>query len=211
MRPLTLTTPKPLLAIKGQPIIEHIFESLPTEITEVVMVVKHLADQFKSYLGNEFKGKKINFVDGSEKKGTACSFLAAEPFIGEERFLFVYGDELPNPEDVKNCLANDLSVLVFKPQKPKANGLVSLRPDGTILEIVEKPEVVKSDLAADGVMVLNSEIFNYSPLPNTKGEYYFTSLLNQFVKDHKVWPVESPNFIGDISTPADLERVEKLI
>lgn len=209
MRPLTLTTPKPLLKIKGRPIIDYIFSALPEDIDEMVVVVKYLAGQIKNFLGAEYKGRGISFVEGSDK-GNAYSFWAAKEFIGEERFLFFYGDELPNPEDVKNCLAHDLSILVFKPQKPKANGLVSLKPDGTISEIIEKPEEVKSALAADGIMVLNSEIFNYPPQANDKGEYYFTSLLNQFVKNHKVWPVESRGFIGDITTPADLERVEKI-
>lgn len=211
MRPLTLTTPKPLLKIKGKPIIGRIFEALPGEISEVIVVVRYLADQIKSHLGSEFKGWKVTFVEGSDK-GTAYSFLAARNHIAPgERFLFLYGDELPRPEDIGNCLKHDLSVLVFESVNPRANGIVSLRSDGTISQVIEKPQEPESNLAADGIMVLNGRIFNYQPLPNERGEYYFTSLLDQFVKDHKVWAVESVGLIGDITTPADLERVAKLV
>ena len=212
MRPLTLTTPKPLLTIAGRPIIERALEALPSEVSEVVVVVKYLADQIKSYLGVEFKGRKVAFAEGSDQ-GTAHSFLAArEHFSARGRFLFLYGDELPNPQDIKNCLAHDLGVLVFEPRHPQANGIVSLNEDGTIGAVTEKPEsVVAGSLAADGVMVLNGAIFNYRPQPHASGEYYFTSLLNQFVKDHQVVPVMSVGIISDITTPADLERVGKLV
>lgn len=210
MRPLTLTTPKPLLKIKGKPIIDYIFEALPAEVSEAMVVVKYLGDQIRQHLGSEFRGRQINFVEGSDQ-GTAYSFLAARPFIGRERFLFVYGDELVNSENINNCLQKELSVLVFESQNPQANGIVSLRADGIIEEIVEKPAQSKTNLAADGIMVLNEKIFGYHPLSNQKGEYYFTSLLNQFVRDHVVWSVRAVNFIGDITTPEDLERVAKLI
>jgi len=211
MRPLTLTTPKPLLKIKGKPIIEYLFEALPPEISEVIIVVKYLADQIKNYLGREFCGRKIIFVEGSDK-GTAYSFLAARACIeADEEFLFIYGDELVNPADVNNCLQKGLSVLIFESQNPQANGIVSLRVDGAVEEIVEKPEQPKTNLAVDGIMVLNSSIFDYEPLANKKGEYYLTSLVNRFIKDHNVWPVRAVNFIGDITTPEDLERVAKLM
>ena len=209
MRPLTYETPKSLIKIKGKPVIEHIFESLPSDISEVIVVVKHLGDRIKEYLGDEFKGRRVTFVEGSEK-GTAYSFLAAKPHLAGE-FLVLYGDEFPQSEDVRRCLKQGLSAITFTSHNPKLHGMASLRSDGTIAEIVEKPENFEGKMAVGGIMVLNEKIFNYSPYPNSKGEYYLTSLLNQFIKDHRVMAVPSSNFIGDITTPADLERVEKLI
>ena len=209
MRPLTLKTPKPLLKVNGTPIIDYVLESFPPEIDEVIVVVKYLGGQIKSHIGKKNRGKKIRYVLGSDK-GNAYSFMAANKYLDNERFLFVYGDEIPDPRDVKNCLTRDLSVLVFKSQNPEANGIAYLRKDGTIGRIVEKPKKPRSDDAVDGVMVLNTDIFSYTPA-FTKGEYYFSSMVGSFVRDHKVFSINARDFIGDITTPHDLVRVGKIL
>lgn len=211
MKSLTIDVPKPLLKIKNKPVIEYVIDALPAEVDEIIVVVKYLSDQIRQFLGREFKGRRVAFAEGSDK-GNAYSFLAAKSLIKPgERFLFVYGDEFPLKEDFENCLKKELSVAVFESHNPRAHGMVTLGSDGMIEEVIEKPETSESNMAVDGIMVLNSDIFNYTPLPNQKGEYYFTSLLNQFVKDHKVFPVAMKNFIGDVTSPEDLERVGKLI
>ncbi|MEK9166111.1 MAG: sugar phosphate nucleotidyltransferase, partial [Patescibacteria group bacterium] len=45
MRPLTLTTPKPLLEIQGKAIIDYVFDALPEEVEEAVVVVKYLGEK----------------------------------------------------------------------------------------------------------------------------------------------------------------------
>jgi NDP-sugar pyrophosphorylase family protein len=85
-----------------------------------------------------------------------------------------------------------------------------LRKDGTIKRIIEKPKKSRSDLGVDGVMVLNTDIFNYTPIP-TEVELYFSSMVGLFVRDHKVFPVNATNFIGDITTPSDLVRAGKIL
>ena len=79
------------------------------------------------------------------------------------------------------------------------------------LEIEEKPAKPKSNIVADGIMVLDKSVLGYSPLSNSKGEFYLTSMLNQFVKDRSVRAVLSDKFVGDITTPEDLKRIEKLL
>ncbi|MEK7556547.1 MAG: hypothetical protein AAB538_01065, partial [Patescibacteria group bacterium] len=82
---------------------------------------------------------------------------------------------------------------------------------GWVSGVVEKPKNPPSDLAVNGVMVLGPRMFEYKPIPGKGGEFYLTSLVDQFVKDHKVAPVGSVGFIGDITTPADIERVERML
>lgn len=209
MRPLSLATPKPLLKLSGKPIIDYVLESLGPEIDEVIIVVKYLGSQIKKYIGKKNRDRSIRYVFGSDK-GSAYSFLAAKKYLTNERFLVVYGDEIPNPVDVKNCLAASLSILTFKPKNPQANGIVYLRKDGTIKRIVEKPKNPKSSLAVDGAMVLNTDIFNYTP-HLTGNEYYLSTMLGLFVRDHKVFPVKARSFIGDLTTPHDLVRVGNIL
>lgn len=209
MQPLTLKTPKPLLKVNGKAIIDYVLESLPAEIDEIIIVVKYLGIQIKKHVGQKKLGVNVRYVLGSDK-GSAFSFIAAKKHLKNERFLVVYGDELPSQEDVANCLKKDLSILTFKSQNPQTSGIASLKRDGTIKRIVEKPKNPKSNLAANGVMVINTDIFTYSPT-STKGEYYLSALVDSFVHNHKVFPVNARSFIGDLTTPQDLIRVGKVL
>ena len=71
MRPLTLEKPKQLLEIAGRPILVRIFENLPDEIGEVVLVVGYMGDKIRDYFGDKFLGRKIRYVEQKEKLGTA--------------------------------------------------------------------------------------------------------------------------------------------
>src|SRR5437870_2707715 len=50
LRPHTLTTPKPLLPIRGRPILDWTFGALPACVDRVLVVVNYLADQIAAYL-----------------------------------------------------------------------------------------------------------------------------------------------------------------
>lgn len=210
MRPLTDETPKPLLKIGGKTLLDWIFEALPKEVDEAIIAVRYLGDKIKDYCGNNFHGREIKYVLGSEK-GTAYSFLATKEHLHEDRFLFIYGDEFPLSEDVEKCLEYQASILCWEVNDPWNHGIANLRVDGTIGSIEEKPKEPKSNLLSNGVMVLNKKIFNYSPEKNGKTEYFFTDMVNKFVQEEKVMAVISEQGIGGISSPADIERVEKIL
>jgi glucose-1-phosphate thymidylyltransferase len=179
MMPLTANTPKPLLKVNDKPIINYVLESLPDEIDEIIVVVKYLGDQIREHIGKKYGNKKVKYVEGSDK-GNAYSFLATEPHLKDERFLLIYGDETPSKEDVKNCLTEDLSILLFK---------------------------CRGVWKRDGVMVLNTDIFKYT-LQVIESEFFFNDLLDLFICDHKVTLVKSKNFIGGLNTIKDLTRAE---
>ena len=211
MRPLTLDIPQPPLKIAGKTLLDHIFDALPPEIDEAIIVVKYLAEQIKNYCGSVFHGRKIIYAEGSEL-GNAYSFLASQPYINEERFLVIQGDELPLKEDVARCLVYDASILCWEAPDPWNHSTPVLDPDGSIKEIIEKLPNPATKLIADGVMVLNQKIFDCAPV-KIRGEFYFSAMLNQFVKKERVMAVISEwgQNIGGISSPSDIERVEKLL
>ncbi len=209
MRPLTLTTPKPLVPVNGKPIMEYIFDSLPHEITQVIIVTLYLGDKIKKHFGEAWNGKQITYVDGSNK-GTAYSFLATKEYLANERFLLIQGDELTDKVDIDNCLAHEFSLLTFEPQDPTTCGMAYLRPDGTIKRIIEKPTKTISKIAVNGVMVLNTDIFWYVPAL-TKGEFYFSSMVDKFTRAHNVVPVQLQKTIIGITSPEDIERATKIL
>lgn len=208
MRPLTLTIPKPLIPIAGKPILDHIFEAFPNEVDEAVLAVRYLGEQIREHCGGLFYGRRMRYAEGSPR-GTAYSFLATKPHLRPGRFLFVYGDELPSPNDIAACLAHPASILCWEVEDPWNHGVAVLNPDGTIQEMVEKPKNPASNLIAGGVMVLNEDVFNY--VSDHEGEVYFTEMVNQFARRNPLHAVMSERKIGGISTPADIARVEALL
>lgn len=211
MRPLTETVPKPLIPIAGKPILNHIFEALPEQVDEVVLVVRYLGEQIRAHCSEEFFGRRIVYAQGS-LRGTAYSFLAAKAHLKEGRFLFLYGDELPTSRDVAACLAHPASILCWEAPDPWNHGVAVLNQDGTIREMVEKPEQPPSNLITGGVMVLDYSIFDSVLEAQAEAsEIYFTDMVNQFAHRKPLYAVTSERKIGGISTPKDIERVGRLL
>lgn len=210
MKALTNNTPKPLLKIGGKTLLDWIFEAMPEEVDEVIIAVRFFGEKIKHYCGENFHGRRIIYTEGSDK-GTAYSFLSTKTYLHDDRFLFIYGDEFPLEEDVKNCLNFPASILCCEVSDPQNHGVANLRSDGSIDSIEEKPANPKSNLIANGIMVLNKKIFNYTPEKVGKAEYFFTDMVNKFIQEEKVMAVISKQGIGGISTPEDIGRVEKFL
>jgi len=95
MRPLTDTTPKPLLEIRGKRLIEYHLEKLARAgIREVVVNTSHLAEQFPAALGDGSRWKlRIHFsYEGPEPLETGGGMRHALGLLGEGPFIAVNGD-----------------------------------------------------------------------------------------------------------------------
>lgn len=205
MMPLTAETPKPLLRFRGKTLLDHIFDELPEEIEEVVLVVHYLAEKIKAYCGDIFHGRKIYYAEGSEK-GNAIGFLAAKPFFKEgERFFVVYADDLIPRSDFEKCLKYEYSWLCVEVENPKLAGIAEIAEDLCIKEVEEKPQNPKSNWAAAGAVVVNTDIFDYTPDQHANGEYYFSSMMNKFLKDHAVHAVKTQSTWPHFNTMKDLD------
>jgi N-acetyl-alpha-D-muramate 1-phosphate uridylyltransferase len=97
MRPLTDRTPKPLLAVRGKPLIEWHLEALARAgVREVVVNTAWLEEQFPATLGDGSRwGLAIHYVtEGRDHGGaleTAGGIANALPWLGEV-FWVVSGD-----------------------------------------------------------------------------------------------------------------------
>lgn len=95
MRPLTDTTPKPLLRVGGQPLIEYHLQKLAANgVTEVVINHAWLGEKIVKQLGSgERWGVSIHY--SAEPEGgleTAGGIINALPLLGEEPFWLINGD-----------------------------------------------------------------------------------------------------------------------
>jgi len=95
MRPLTHSTPKPLLMAGGQCLIEyHLFALARQGIRDVVINLSWLGRQISDYLGNGRRyGLHIRYSEeGETPLETAGGIIQALPLLGEDPFLLVNGD-----------------------------------------------------------------------------------------------------------------------
>jgi len=93
LRPLTDSTPKPLLEVRGKPLIVYHLEALhKAGFNEIVINLSWLGDQIRTRLGNgsEF-GVSIEYSEEAAALETAGGILQALPLLGE-RFVVVNGD-----------------------------------------------------------------------------------------------------------------------
>lgn len=94
MRSLTHTTPKPLLLVKGQPLIVHTIRALASNgINEIVINVHHHAQRIMDYLadGAEY-GVKLVYSLEQKLLDTGGGIKRALPLLGSQPFLVVSAD-----------------------------------------------------------------------------------------------------------------------
>ena len=95
MRPLTDTTPKPLLEVHGKPLIVHHIEKLAAAgVNYIAINTSHLADQFPDVLGDGSRwGVRLRYsYEGPTPLETGGGMLKALPLLGNDPFIVVSAD-----------------------------------------------------------------------------------------------------------------------
>jgi len=94
LRPVTLTVPKSMLEVAGEPFIAHQLRLLvKAGFRDVVLLCGYLGDQIQNFVqdGSQF-GCQVRFsFDGPALLGTAGAVRRALPLLGED-FMLTYGD-----------------------------------------------------------------------------------------------------------------------
>lgn len=209
MRPLTLEAPKPMLTVLGKPILHHLLDVLPQEITEVIFVVGYKHEQIESYFGSSFGGRGIRYVIQEKPEGTGHALMLCKDLIKPtERFLFMAGDDLHSPTALKRLLAHDHAVLVHTHTEPHRFGVIEVDAKNKVVSFEETPEVPKSNLVSLAVFVLTGKIFSYPMKPSRTGEYWSTDQIRAMMDD-VVFVAEPSDFWLPIGRPSDLAHAEK--
>ena len=94
MRPLTDTCPKPLLAVRGRPLIVwHVLNLVRAGITDIVINHAHLGDLIEQTLGDGSQfGARIAYSPEQTPLETAGGVAQARHLLGDEPFVAISGD-----------------------------------------------------------------------------------------------------------------------
>src|SRR5260370_6744931 len=87
LRPHTLHTPKPLLAVRGRPILDWTLGALPAAIDRVIVVVHYLAEQMEQYLREQRHFTEWVTVPQGDPRGTGDALRRCQAHVQSDRFL----------------------------------------------------------------------------------------------------------------------------
>ncbi|NRD22121.1 nucleotidyltransferase [Winogradskyella litoriviva] len=158
LRPHSLTVPKPLIPVAGQPIVHRLVKDiakvLKQPIGEIAFVLGDPAffgdDVVKSLTElAEDLGAKASIYRQDQPLGTGHAIMSAKPSLSGPAVI-AYADTLIRAEFDLDPTAD--SVIWTKcVENPEAYGVVKLNDDKNIVELVEKPESFVSDQAVIGI------------------------------------------------------------
>ena len=146
LRPLTNKTPKPLLPIKGKPIIEHAINNFKKHgIKDIILSIGYKADKIKEYFGDGSKfGVNIFYCIEDEPLGTGGAIKKAAENINET-FIAINGDNLADfnwTEIIQAHKRNNAKITLglYPVEDVTQFGIARLEGD-KLLEFIEKPTV----------------------------------------------------------------------
>jgi NDP-sugar pyrophosphorylase family protein len=209
LRPLTDTTPKPLVHVNGQSLLDHIVTALPSAVDELIIVTGYLGEHIREHCGSEYFGRKVTYVEQVEQKGTGHALWLCKDLVNG-RFLYMFADDLHGAQDLARVTSYTRAMLTLTTDTPERFGIVVRNPDGTLAEFVEKPVHPPSNLASTGVFVLDAHIFEFKPTVETNGEFYHTDMIREYAKQYPIAVVEQQTWIP-IGYPEDITRAERLL
>jgi glucose-1-phosphate cytidylyltransferase len=162
LRPLTLTIPKPMVEVRGNPILWYILNQLDNSgIRKVTVMVGYKSEVIKKYLSQNFTHMHMNIIDGGDIDiiERIKSVTSLSP---EEDVLVLYGDTVSNVDITKLLEFHQknaqLGTLTVWPLKTNF-GLVELNDKSEIIQFKEKPRLDK--WINIGYFIINKELFTH--------------------------------------------------
>ncbi|MCS6851804.1 MAG: nucleotidyltransferase family protein [Gemmataceae bacterium] len=209
LRPYTLTTPKPLLPIKGRPILDWTLGSLPPDVDRVIVVVNYLAEQIRSYLASQKHVAHWATAEQPEPRGTGDALYACRHLVRSDRLLVLNGDDLFGAADLEALCRVPAGLLAHPVDAPRQFGIVFRKPDGTLDRLVEKPNLPGPQLANIGAYLFPRSVLDIPLRLSPRGEYEITDAVSELAR-HGPFHVVEARFWYPISTVEAWQRAQDL-
>jgi bifunctional UDP-N-acetylglucosamine pyrophosphorylase/glucosamine-1-phosphate N-acetyltransferase len=216
LRPHTLTTPKPLLPVRGRPILDWTLRALPASIDRVLVVVHYLAEQIDTYLALQQHIPEWVSVRQEKPRGTGDAVRCCREHLRSDRFLVLNGDDLYGAADLDQLSRCPAGLLVHPVDEPSLFGIAFLRPNGTLDHLKEKPPLTGRQLANIGAYLFPGNVFEIELHESARGEYEVTDYVTALASREPVHVVQASFWlpIGNVEAweraqNEDLETIMK--
>ena len=145
LRPLTLTTPKPVMPLAGRPFLCFMLDWVHSHgVDEVILSCGFMSDAVKSVLGDIYEGMRLRHVTEDEPLGTGGPVrLAYEEGLLEERLLVLNGDVLTDIDltaelEQHEATGARATLALYPVEDTSSYGVVPTAEDGQVTEFIEK-------------------------------------------------------------------------
>jgi mannose-1-phosphate guanylyltransferase len=172
LRPLTLTTPKPVMPLAGRPFLTFMLSWLARHgVDDAILSCGHLSDEVESVLGASFDGMKLHHVVEEEKLDTAGPVrLAYDMGLLQERLFVMNGDCLADLDlsaelEFHRSAGAQCTLGLVAVEDTSHYGVVPTAEDGQVEAFLEKQAgpVPTNRINAGAYVLERSVVENYIP------------------------------------------------
>lgn len=231
MRELTNALPKPMLKVKGKPILEHILDGLKSSgIREAFIVTGYRAETIEDSFGSgERLGMRVAYGRQVVQDGTGKAPELAREFVGGEAFLLTYGDILVDAGTYAQMIRRFNNgpysgvVTVTASEDVTKGGLNIFDEHFCLTRLLEKPSkeevsrlhkagLLKTAWYNAGIYIFRPVLFEFTSKleQSPRGEYELTDAVNQMVQaGHKIAGLQIPGRWVDVRDPEVLAALDQ--
>jgi HAD superfamily hydrolase (TIGR01509 family) len=209
------TFPKPLIEVRGKPMIQVVVENLNIEANYIFLVQREHHDKYNlKYLLNLIAPNcKIVLVDGLTE-GSACTTLLASEYIYNDAPLLMANSDQFIEWNSNECMyaftADEIDggILTFEATHPKWS-YAKIGKDGFISEVAEKKVISNNATVGIYYWKKGSDYVKYAEQMihkeiRTNNEFYICPVFNEAIGDGKKIRVKHIDKMWGIGTPEDL-------
>jgi len=220
MRELTVELPKPMIEVRGKPVLQHIVEGLrDAGIREFFIIVGYRADAVQNFFGDGSRYKiAIQYATQVVQDGTGRVVDIARSFAENSAFILSYGDILIDPQNYKSIvdLPDDIEAIITvkRGEDVSKGGAVFLNDQMELVDIREKspPGEPTSPWYNAGIYAFRPSIFDFTAKlkPSPRGEYELTDAVRALAQSgKKVKALELSGEWADVRDPEILARLNQ--
>lgn len=220
MRHLTEELPKPMIEVRGKPILLHIIEGLRTAgVQRYLLIVGYRAEFVRQFFGDGGSlGVEIEYVTQEVQDGTGKVVELARSFAGEKPFVLSYGDIIVDPDNYRRLVTLDPDteaiISVRRNEDVSKGGAVFLNERFELVDLREKPQPGEpsSEWYNAGLYSFRASIFHHvgKLLPSPRGEYELTDAIRDLaLSGKKVQAIELSGRWADVRDPEILATLNR--
>jgi dTDP-glucose pyrophosphorylase len=220
MRELTAEVPKPMIEVRGKPVLQHIIQGLrDAGIHNVLLVVGYRADVVRKCFGDGSRYSiSIQYATQTVQDGTGRVVDLARDFVAGCPFILSYGDILVDPANYKRVvdLPEDVEaiVTVTRGEDVSKGGAVFVNDRMELLDLREKsqPGEATSPWYNAGLYAFRPSIFEFTAKlkPSPRGEYELTDAIRDLAQSgKKVQAIELTGEWADVRDPEILAKLNQ--
>jgi dTDP-glucose pyrophosphorylase len=219
MRELTDELPKPMIPVKGRPLLEHIVSGLVSNsVTEILIIVGWRKETIIDHFGDGSRFDcRIEYIEQVVQDGTGKVVELARDFSGSDPFILSYGDILVSPESyapLADFTDVDAKLTVKKDEDVRKGGAVFIGEDNRVTNLIEKPgpDAPTSPYYNAGIYAFSPEIYDFTAKLelSPRGEYELTDAISELIHaGRRVVAVELTGDWADVRDPEVLAELNQ--